>query len=83
MLADAASSTLQEFGKSVMDASVSQDKAVIDPDGSLQPTTVDGRPRCAFPTLPPARKLVLARTASCAVSVTATSSTRLTSLATR
>ena len=48
--ADAASSTLQELGKSAMDAVVNRLKAVIDPGGSLQPTTVDGEAalRCSY-----------------------------------
>lgn len=56
VLADAASSTLQEFGKSVVDASVSQDKAVIDPDGSLKPTTVDGDATLRFLHAAPSAK---------------------------
>jgi hypothetical protein len=42
VLTGAPKSTLQELGKSAVDEVVNQTKAVIDPDGGLQPTTVDG-----------------------------------------
>jgi hypothetical protein len=57
---NAPNSTLQEIGKSAVDELVNQGKAVIDPDGGLQPTTVDGDAalRLSF-TMPRSAKVVL------------------------
>lgn len=57
VIAQPASSTLQELGSEGMGALVNQKKAVIDPEGGLQSTIVDGEAalRCSY-MLPPNAK---------------------------
>lgn len=48
VLESPAKSTLQEGGKSAVDEMVNRTKVVVDPDGDLQPTTVDGEAALRF-----------------------------------